>query len=150
MRTSATFLLVAVLAVPSVASSADVAERMYALASAVTRLTSAVESAVRYKNAPPELRDDALLEFATRHDRGLLEAVKKYRVLARRDGRDAVVLVCGRKQAVRLLEDAGCSAKLDRHHWRSPEVLPCEFTLSAAAACPDSRPTATLHDEAAR
>ncbi len=135
---AASVLLIAALTVPSSASSDDVAERMYALAPALTRLTSAVESAVRYKNAPPGLRDDALLEFATRHDRSLLEPLKRFRVLAKREGRDAVVLVCGRKQPVRLLEDAGCSAKLDRHHWRSPEPLPCEFTLDAAAICAGS------------
>lgn len=135
MRLATGVLVIAALTLPSSASSDDVAERMYALAPALTRLTSAVESATRYKNTPPELRDDALLEFATRHDRSLLAPFERYRLLAQRQGRDAVVLVCGRKQPVRLLEDAGCSAKLDRHHWRSPEVLPCEFTLNIGAAC---------------
>jgi hypothetical protein len=135
--------VVAVLAAPSMAFCDDVAERMYALAPAVMRLALAVESAVRYKNAPAELSDDALLEFATRHDRTLLEPLAHYRVRAKRQGRDAVVLVCGRKEPVRLLEDAGCSAKLDRHHWRSPQALPCDFTLDADAACSSSGSTSS-------
>lgn len=126
------------LAVPSLGFCDDAADRMYALAPALMRLTSAVESAVRYKNAPLELTDDALLEFATRHDRALLAPLAHYRVRAKRQGRDAVLLVCGRKEPVLLLEDAGCTAKLDRHHWRSPQPLPCDFTLDTAASCPSS------------
>lgn len=120
---------------PSAACADDVADRMYSLGSKLTHLTSAVESAVRYKNVPPDASDEAVLEIATRHDRSLLEPFARYRVRVQRQGRDAVVLVCGRKQAVRLLEDAGCSAKLDRHHWRSPVVLPCEFTIDVASVC---------------
>lgn len=129
-------LAIALLALwPPAARADDVADRMYSLASALTRLTSAVESAVRYKNVSPDAGDEAVLELATRHDRGLLEPFARYRLRVQRQGRDAVVLVCSRTYAVRLLEDAGCSARLDRHHWRSPVALPCEFTIDVATAC---------------
>jgi hypothetical protein len=43
-------------------------EEMYVKASALTKLSAAVESTVRYKNPPPDLGDSELLELATRHD----------------------------------------------------------------------------------
>lgn len=136
MRTAALALVIASLALgPAGARADDVADRMYSLASALTRLTSAVESAVRYKNVPPDAGDEAVLDLATKHDRSLLEPFARYRLRIQRQGRDAVVLVCSRKHAVRLLEDAGCSARLDRHHWQSTVALPCEFTIDVATAC---------------
>jgi len=40
-------------------------EEMYIRASALTKLSAAVESTVRYKNPPPELSDRELLTLAT-------------------------------------------------------------------------------------
>lgn len=134
-RAAALIAVIAALGTAAPARSDEVAERMYSLASALTRLTSAVESAVRYRNVPADATEEAVLEFATRDDRSLLEPFARYRVRVQRQGRDAVVLVCGRKQPIRLLEDAGCSAKLDRHHWPSAVALPCEFTLDVISAC---------------
>lgn len=138
---AALVVLATAFAAGGTAHADEVSERMYSLASALTRLTAAVESAVRYKNVPSEAGDDMVLELATRHDRALLTPFERYRVRIQRQGHDAVVLVCGRKHDVRLLEDAGCSAKLDRHHWRSSEPLPCEFTLDVAVACARAEPT---------
>jgi hypothetical protein len=141
LRRAALALAIASLALgPPAAHADDVADRMFSLASALTRLTSAVESAVRYKNVPAGASDEAVLDLATRHDRSLLEPFARYRLRVQRQGRDAVVLVCSRTLAVRLLEDAGCSARLDRHHWQSPVALPCEFTINVATACPAPAP----------
>ena len=46
-------------------------EEMYIKASALTKLSAAVESTVRYKNPPPGLNDRELLTLATRHDPAL-------------------------------------------------------------------------------
>jgi hypothetical protein len=141
LRRAALAFTIALLALgPAAALADDVADRMYSLASALTRLASAVESAVRYKNVSPDAGDEAVLDLATKHDRGLLEPFARYRLRVQRQGRDAVVLVCSRKHEVRLLEDAGCSARLDRHHWQSPVALPCEFTIDVATACPAPAP----------
>jgi hypothetical protein len=136
MNRNATVVLVAAtLLVGGPARGDEVADRMFRLSSALVRLTSAVEAAVRYENVPADASDDAILALATNHDRSLLKPFERYRVRVQRQGRDAVVLVCGQKQPIRLLEDAGCSASMDRHHWKSATALPCEFTIDVVAAC---------------
>lgn len=111
-------------------------QTMYELASALTKLTAAVESAVRYKNADPNLQDQALLEFATRHDRHLLHPFDGYQLRARADGRHGITMVCTPEGYRALLEDAGCTARLDRHVWQEPSPQPCRIMLSASRVCP--------------
>jgi hypothetical protein len=107
---------------------------MYTKASALTKLSAAVESTVRYKNPPPELNDWQLLTLATRHDPALLDNFKGYRVRVLRQARHSVVLVCNTSGTRALLEDAGCTGPTDRHRWMGkPEA--CEFTTSIAEVC---------------
>lgn len=109
-------------------------EEMYIKASALTKLSAAVESTVRYKNPPPELGENELLTLATRHDPILLENFKGYRVRVLRNERHSVVLVCNAAGTHALLEDAGCSGPMDRNRWlEKPE--PCEFSLDTKAVC---------------
>jgi hypothetical protein len=109
-------------------------EDMYIKASALTKLSAAVESTVRYKNPSPELNDWELLTLATRHDPVLLDNFTGYRVRVLRQARHSVVLVCDTSGTRALLEDAGCSGPMDRHRWMGkPE--PCEFTIDTAAVC---------------
>jgi hypothetical protein len=109
-------------------------EEMYMKASALTKLAAAVESTVRYKNPPPEFNDQELLMLATRHDPALLDNFKGYTVRVLRQARHSVVLVCDTPGARALLEDAGCSGPMERHHWMGkPE--PCEFTINTAEVC---------------
>ena len=109
-------------------------EEMYIKASALTKLSAAVESTVRYKNPPPELNDRELLKLTTRHDPALLDNFKDYTVRVLRQARHSVVLVCDTSGARALLEDAGCSGPMDRHPWmEKPE--PCEFTINTKEVC---------------
>jgi hypothetical protein len=39
------------------------------------------------------------------------------------------------KQGGALFEDAACTAKLDRHHWRDSVTQACQFTLKPADIC---------------
>jgi hypothetical protein len=48
-------------------------EEMYIKDSALTKLSAAVESTIRYKNPAPDLSDSELLALATKHDPILLE-----------------------------------------------------------------------------
>jgi hypothetical protein len=52
---------------------------MYIKASALTKLSAAVESTVRYKNPPTGLDDRELLALSTRHDPALLDNFKATR-----------------------------------------------------------------------
>jgi hypothetical protein len=110
------------------------AEEMYVRASALTKLSATVESAVRYKNPPSDLGEQELLVFATRHDPALLENFKGYKVRVLRRERHAVVLMCNATGTRALLEDAGCTGPMDRARWKEgPE--PCEFSVDPSTAC---------------
>jgi len=110
-------------------------EEMYIRASALTKLSAAVESTVRYKNPPPELSDRELLTLATQHDPILLDNFKGYTVRVLRQARHSVVLVCDATGNRALLEDAGCSGPMDRHRWMGEKPEPCEFTFDTAEVC---------------
>ncbi len=108
----------------------------FAAGSALTRLSAAVESTVRFKNPPSELTDDELLRLSTAHDPALLQALAGYRVSVLRDEGHALLLVCepGKDEAV--FEDAGCTAALDRHHWQREPAPSCRFSLRTSETCP--------------
>ena len=109
-------------------------EEMYSKASALTKLSAAVESTVRYKNPPSQLGENELLVLATRHDPVLLENFKNYKVRVLREARHSVVLVCDASGTHALLEDAGCTGPMDRERWKDkPE--PCEFSIDTRTVC---------------
>jgi hypothetical protein len=111
-------------------------EGMYPLGAALTKLSSAVESAVRYKNPPADLNDAELLAFATSHDPTLLAPFQQYSVLVLRADRHAIVLVCSDDKAVGLIEDAGCTTPMDLHLWERIPLPACAFTLQPSVVCP--------------
>jgi hypothetical protein len=111
------------------------AEQMYGLASALTKLSAAVESAVGFKDPPAGITDAGLVEFATQHDPTLRTPFEGYTLRTLRRDPHAAVLVCTPDGKRALLEDAGCSAALDKHRWKDDPPTPCEFTLDLAAVC---------------
>jgi hypothetical protein len=136
MRYKTTLVCVAILLVSGCRDS-DAAdqEEMLRLASALTKLSTAVDSACRYKDPPQGGGGAELLAYATGHDRALLLPFADYTVKAICDDRHGFVLVCSTEDDLALLEDAGCSARLDSHLWKDGPPKACEFTLSAQAAC---------------
>lgn len=112
----------------------DESERMYQLASPLTKLSAAIESTCFYKNPPPSAADHTLLSLATAHDETLLEPFVDFKLRAECKQQHGFVLVCSRDGNRGLLEDAGCSGKLDAHLWKDYEKG-CEFTLSVQAIC---------------
>ncbi len=109
-------------------------EEMYIRASALTKLSAAVESTVRYKNPPPELNERELLVLATRHDPILLENFRGYQIKVLSKDRHSVVLVCDASGTRALLEDAGCTGPMDRERWKGKQE-PCKFSIDARAVC---------------
>lgn len=118
------------------------AEAMNIKASELTKLSTAAESTVRYKNPPAGLDEMGLLRLSSRHDPQLLQNFVgfKVRILAR--DKHAVVLVCTADGQRALLEDAGCTAKFDQYLWDAAPPKPCDFTLDVASVCPASVATA--------
>lgn len=118
------------------ANGADTSEEMFVLGSALTKLSAAAESAVRYKAPPSSLTDRELLVFATRHNPSLLTPFEDYMLHVLREDRHAVVLVCTKDGQKALIEDAGCSAELDARHWESD--MACGFTVKPTVVCASS------------
>lgn len=109
-------------------------EEMFIKASALTKLAAAVESTVHYKNPPPGLDEKELLMRATQHDPALLQNFKGYKVRVLHQGKHSVVLVCDASGQRALLEDAGCSGRMDRHRWMG-KPQPCEFSIDTKEVC---------------
>jgi hypothetical protein len=127
-------VLLALIAGCAHAASVD-DEQMYRFASALTKLSAAVESAVGFKDPPAGLTDTDLIVFATQHDPTLRAPFDVYTLRVLRWDPHAAVLVCTPDGRQALLEDAGCSAALDKHRWKDTPPTPCEFTVDLAAVC---------------
>ncbi len=108
-------------------------KEMYSLASSLTKLAKSVESTVRYKKPPKGISDQELLKLATKHDPKLLDPFGNYTLKVFSQDRHGIVLVCTKDGKKGLLEDAGCSAKMDKHLWQSSAS--CKFTLKVGDVC---------------
>ncbi len=111
-------------------------DEMMALGAAVTQLSTAVEGQVRYnKQLPPDIGGDELLALVKKNNSHILEPFKDYTVKVLVQDKHAVVLVCTKDGKTGLLEDAGCTAPLDKHLWEVEPKAPCEFTMKVNEAC---------------
>ena len=131
------YKIVAVLAVCLVTACATQpsAQEMNYLASALTKVSAAVDTTVRYRRQADGLPEAELLQLSTLHDPALMKPFDGLTVRVLRDGRDSAVLVCEARGGKALLEDAGCTAKLDQQRWTSGGVDRCEFTLDIKKIC---------------
>lgn len=131
------YKIIAVLAVCLVTACATQpsAQEMNYLASALTKVSAAVDATVRYRRPADGLPEAELLQLSTAHDPALMKPFDGLTVRVLRDGRDSAVLVCEARGGKALLEDAGCTAKLDQHRWNSGGVDRCEFTLDIKKVC---------------
>jgi hypothetical protein len=136
MRSQTSPLLLLLALVPACTSMPEneQSERILVHASALTKLSTAMESLFRYGHPLPGQTQAELLVEGTRHDPALLTNLGDYTIKVSGEDRHAVVLVCTSAGDRALLEDAGCTAKMDVHHWKQANV-PCEFSVSVAAVC---------------
>lgn len=135
MRRYTVILLATAALLNGCASHAD-SEEMHEKASALTKVSSALEAAVYFNNPPDGLQDRALLEYATEHDPSLLEPFHDLALKAGYANSHGVVLVCDEQGQEALLQDLGCTAKLDDHFWQTANAERCEVDLHATAKCP--------------
>lgn len=108
---------------------------MYSTASALTKLSSAVEATVLYKNPSQLLSDEELLRLSAASDPQLLREFDPFTVRVAKHASGVILLVCKASSGTALLEDASCTARLDRHHWREASGQACEFTLKMPDVC---------------
>jgi hypothetical protein len=110
--------------------------RMGELSSSVTKLTTNVESTVRYADNPINISDSELLAKSTEHDPEILKFFSKYSILIIHNDKDAAILVCTKDQKRALFEDAGCTAELDKILWNNKPRIKCGFSTTIEALCP--------------
>lgn len=126
-------VLLSLLACAVVGTSAADEQTMQSLGSALTKLSSAVDVTVAYEDIPEGTSDQELLIHSTQQDPALLARFEGYRLRVLNKNKYVVLLVCSETQDRALLEDAACTAQLDRHAWR--ERTRCEFTLTDSQLC---------------
>jgi hypothetical protein len=105
-----------------------------ALAAQLLNLSAAVEGSFSTLTAAPARDEAAILKLATEHDPSLLAPFADKRLRVQYQRNHAVLLLCTKDGRQALLEDLGCTARLDRQV-REDENAPCEFTLKAETGC---------------
>ena len=102
------------------------------LSTKMVNLSAAVDASFSGLTAPPQESDAVLLQQATQHDPRLLAAdFSSYQLKVQYQNPYAVVLLCSQDGRA-IMEDAGCSARLDR---QVRSDAPCQFTLRVLQGC---------------
>lgn len=131
---AAIFVAVAAIALYGCVTRGHEREMNY-LASALTKVSAAVDAKIRYEDFPASSSSDDVLQAVAKDDPALMRNFENRVLLVRRDGEDSAVLLCEPVPGRALLEDAGCTAKMDVHRWSATGSQKCEFTLDLKAAC---------------
>ncbi len=105
------------------------------LASALTKVSAAVDAKVRYENYPASASSEELLNAVAQVDPPLMKNFDGQVLRVLRQGEDSAVLLCEAGPGRALLEDAGCTAAMDVHRWSLAAPQRCEFTLNLKAVC---------------
>jgi len=95
----------------------------------LTKLTSAVVSTVRYRKIPDNISDNELLLLSSKNDLGMLEPFDEYNLKIKKNKNNVIILVGTKDGEKCLLEDASWTYELDKKHWKSPTIIPFEFTI---------------------
>lgn len=121
----------------TLASSTYSETHLNELASSLTKLSAAVDGSVRYLSPPPStmLGDDQFLKLATAGNPSVLQPFAKLKLRVQRVGPDTTILVCRPDTSVALLEDATCTARMEKHRWKDQPQTACEFTVNLEEAC---------------
>jgi hypothetical protein len=127
----ATSMLFGACAAPIVA--APDAEERGRVSTKMVNLSSAVDTYFSGLSEAPTDNDATILQNATRHDKRLLAPeFEPYLLKVQYQNPYAVLLLCSKDGKRAILEDAGCSARLDR---QVTQDVPCEFTLHVSTGC---------------
>lgn len=111
------------------------ANQMNRVASSLTKLSAAVDAVVRYDNLPQTADDSVILSKVSVANPTLLDDFKGLQLKLVLSAEDSAVLVCDARGTTALLEDAGCTAKLDAHRWNTQPPSPCEPSLDLKQLC---------------
>lgn len=107
-------------------------EVMYDLASHLKDVAESVDGLVKFGGGKA-MSNDQLIIAATETYPERRELFDQYNLLIKVEGDNAALLLC--ESNVALIEDAGCTAISDVQHWKSDQILPCEFTIDVSVIC---------------
>ena len=132
-----TLLMLAIVLLSGACTSSIVAvpdnEERGRLSVKMVNLSSAVDTYFVDLLQAPSDSDANILLNATRHDTSLLAPeFERYMLKVQYQSPYAVLLLCSKDGKVAIMEDAGCSARLDR---QIMHAAPCEFTLHVVQDC---------------
>ena len=103
------------------------------LSTKMVNLSEAVDTYFAGIAKAPTESDTAILQNATRHDKRLLAAeFERYVLKVQYQNPYAVLLLCSKDEKIAIMEDAGCSARIDR---QVTDAAPCKFTLHVNQGC---------------
>jgi hypothetical protein len=103
------------------------------LSTKMVNLSSAVNTYFSHLSRAPIESDGTILQNATRHDKRLLaREFEPYVLKVQYQNQHAVLLLCSSDGTRAIMEDAGCSARLDR---QVTHATPCKFTLRVSRSC---------------
>lgn len=107
-------------------------EIMYDHASELKDIVQAVDGEVKF-GANNGLSSDAIIQKVREAHPNAFNSFAPYSLEFAISGDDAVVLMCDGN--VGLIEDAGCTAKVDRVLWIEPRLDSCRFELDTSQIC---------------
>jgi len=103
------------------------------LSTKMVNLSSAIDTYFSDLAQAPTDSDAAILQNATRRDKRLLAPeFESYLLRVQYQNPYAVLLLCSKDGKQAIMEDAGCTARLDRQVTRN---APCEFSLHVSQGC---------------
>jgi hypothetical protein len=103
------------------------------LSTKIVNLSSAVDTYFADLPGAPTDSDVIILQNSTQHDKRLLAPEFEHYVLkVQYQNPYAVLLLCSKDGGSAIMEDAGCSARLDR---QVIHIAPCEFALRVSQDC---------------
>lgn len=105
------------------------------LAKSLGRLSTAMESYLLYEQRPAGASQEVLFSEGTRGQPGLLAEFDGYKLVLAREQARSMILVCTKDGKRALMEDVGCTPKIDRRLWEDGVNAPCEFTLEIKEVC---------------
>ena len=113
---------------------------MMSAGAALTKVSAATEANLRYGSSTEALSDADFLTQSVAHDSGLLLPLSAYQIKSMRKDGHSAILLCSQDGANALLEDAGCTAALDRHRWRDDSGSSCTFSVDLKQLCSQALP----------
>lgn len=119
----------------SACATADDDETLMRAAAVLRTIANDVDTFVSSTPEASAIPEADIIRRATIRDPGRLGALDDYVLRVRIEGRNSAVLMCSKDSARGLVEDAGCSGRVDKLYFREAPGQTCAFTLNLAEVC---------------